>query len=253
MQQDPTKRFSDRVANYILYRPDYPSSIVPFLESAIGLSETSVIADVGSGTGKSSAVFLEYGCPVYAVEPNGPMRLAAEEIFNAYKNFHSINATAELTTLGDSSVDVIISGQAFHWFDPEKSRAEFRRILSDTGWVVLIWNTRNPENAPFMDAYNLFVSEYSDEYGKIYKRRTDTENFDCFFGPNAYQYHILPNSQEFSFEGLKGRYLSSSYAFNESHPQHRVAIDRLKSIFEMYQKDGKVVMPYKTELFFGQL
>src|SRR5438552_226529 len=123
-----TTRFSNRVEQYVKYRPSYPKEIIPFLENTIDLNPSFVIADIGSGTGISSKIFLANGNTVYAVEPNNEMRNKAEELLWQYDSFISINGTAEQTTLADTSADMIVAGQAFHWFDAVKAKIEFRRI-----------------------------------------------------------------------------------------------------------------------------
>src|SRR2546422_11068618 len=116
MLTDATQRFSNRVKDYVLYRPGYPIELIDFLAKNCGLTSASIIADIGSGTGKSSELFLKNGNKVFAVEPNKGMRLAAEKLLGDYDNFISINGTAENTVLDASSIDMIVAGQAFHWF-----------------------------------------------------------------------------------------------------------------------------------------
>ena len=81
----PTKRFSSRVDSYIKYRPHYPQAILPFLRGAIGLTREHIIADVGSGTGFLSKLFLANGNTVYGVEPNADMRAAGEGYLDVAK------------------------------------------------------------------------------------------------------------------------------------------------------------------------
>jgi len=89
MKQDNTKRFSNRVEDYIKYRPSYPSDMISTLEELIGLNKNKIIADIGSGTGLSSLPFLKKGNFVYGVEPNNEMREAQEELLNSYSSFKS--------------------------------------------------------------------------------------------------------------------------------------------------------------------
>ena len=127
MTADPTKRFSDRVENYVKYRPGYPPALLDCLRQVCGLTPAAVIADVGSGTGILSELFLKNGTPVFAVEPNDDMRQAAELRLGHYPNFASVAGTAETTMLSDRSVDLVTAGQAFHWFDVSQAKAEFAR------------------------------------------------------------------------------------------------------------------------------
>lgn len=148
MSLQNTIRFSDRVEDYIKYRPSYPAALMNLLKAKINLNPQAVIADIGSGTGISSILFLKNSNKVFAVEPNKEMREAAEHLLNVYPNFASINGTAEQTNLNTKAVDLIFCGQAFHWFDKQKSRQEFNRILKQNGHIVLAWNERSTKT-PF--------------------------------------------------------------------------------------------------------
>ena len=150
---DPTKRFSNRVENYIKFRPGYPGAIIDLSREECGLNRQSIIADIGSGTGILSELFLKNGNRVFGIEPNAPMRGAGEKILERYSNFTSINGAAEATTLSDNTVDFVVAGQAFHWFDQRCARAEFSRILKPSGWVILLWNERRIDSTPFLRAY----------------------------------------------------------------------------------------------------
>ena len=166
---DPTKRFSNRVENYLKYRPRYPSEIIALLEKDCALTRDSVIADVGSGTGFLSELFLRQGNRVLGVEPNAEMRAAGERLLADYPNFVSIDATAEATTLPDSSVDFVTAGQAFHWFDREKTHREFHRILKPDGWVVIVWNTFPTGRSPLVKAYDDVLVRYGTDYREVAK------------------------------------------------------------------------------------
>ena len=89
------ERFSDRVENYVKFRPGYPAEMLGLFRVEMNLTESSVIADIGSGTGISSKLFLENGNQVFGVEPNAAMRTAAEEFLGDFLNFASIDGTAE--------------------------------------------------------------------------------------------------------------------------------------------------------------
>ncbi len=78
--KSPTKRFSDRVENYVRFRPSYPPEVIGVLESECGLSMNSRVADIGSGTGILSKLLLDRGYAVVGVEPNREMREASTGI-----------------------------------------------------------------------------------------------------------------------------------------------------------------------------
>ncbi len=126
---DAKTRFSSRVENYVRYRPAYPGGVLQCLERECGLTPAWRVADIGSGTGISSKLFLDYGCTVFAVEPNPDMRRAAERLLGSVPGFHSEDGSAEATGIPAGSVDLAIAAQAFHWFDPAGAREEFQRIV----------------------------------------------------------------------------------------------------------------------------
>ena len=249
---DSTKRFSNRVEDYIKYRPSYPPDVIGLLEVECGLTPASVITDVGSGTGILSELFLKHGNRVFGVEPNREMRAAGDKLLAKYSNFSSIDGAAEATTMVNTSVDFITAGQAFHWFDRQRSRAEFERILKPGGWVVLIWNGFRVETSPLNNAYQQLVLKYGTDYQEV-RREIIGCDVESFYTPGVCQIARFEFQQPFDFEGLKGRLLSSSYAPEPDHPHYQPMLLELQELFDNNQKDGKVVFHYETELYYGQL
>ncbi len=250
-QADSTKRFSNRVDDYMKYRPGYPQEIVSFAADRLQLSPEAIVADIGSGTGLLSQLFLENGNQVYGVEPNDDMRIAGETRLAAYANFVTVAGTAEATTLADDSVDFITAGQAFHWFKPEPSRVEFQRILKSGGWVVLVWNNRNTASS-LMAAYESLLEEYTFSYQRV-KAGDPSESLAGWFQQSPMQLQEFDNFQIFDFAGIRGRLLSSSYSPLPDHPNYLPMIAALRTLFNRYQQDGFIRFQYKTQLYFGQL
>lgn len=252
---DPTLRFSDRVADYVRYRPGYPEALLRALEAEAGLAPGTGVADVGSGTGISTALLLRSGAEVWAVEPNPEMRRAAEDRLAGEPRFHSVAGTAEATTLPDASVDLVAAGQAFHWFDRERFRAECVRILRgapSTGRVALFWNSRRTESTPFLREYEALLRRFGTDYERIDHKQLGPEGFEAFFG-GPYESRRFDNHQVFDFEGLRGRLLSSSYTPAPGHPDHEPMLAELRRLFDRHQEDGQVRFEYDTELHLGPL
>lgn len=247
----PEERFSDRVENYIRYRPGYPEAVWHTLRTEAGLNPTSTVADIGSGTGISSMLLLQAGCVVHGVEPNAAMRHAAERILATEPNFKSVAGRADATTLPDSSVDLIVAAQAFHWFNTPETRQEFSRMLKPGGKVALIWNERQVDSTPFLIDYEALLLQYGTDYAAIRHENIDAAALASFYvGP--YQSWSFENQQTFDFEGLKGRLLSCSYAPAPEHPQHEAMLTELRQIFERHQDKGEVAFRYVTRLNIGR-
>lgn len=250
---DPTRRFSDRVENYVRYRPGYPEGVLHILREETDLTPASAVADIGSGTGISSELFLRNGNPVFGVEPNPEMRRAAEALLQRYPKFRSISGTAEATTLPSRCVDHVIAGQAFHWFDTRKAKQEFARILRPGGRVVLLWNSRRTDSTPFLRAYEALLQRYGTDYREVQHKNIDLEALRAFFAGGRIEVRTLYNEQRFDFKGLKGRLLSSSYTPTEEHPSCQPMLHELERIFERYGEQGEVCFEYDTEVYFGHV
>ena len=244
---DPKIRFSSRVNNYIRYRPRYPSDIINFLKEKHILTDGSIIADIGSGTGILSEIFLKNGNVVYGIEPNADMRKAAEESLTKHSNFISLDGSAEKTGLDKERIDLITVGQAFHWFDIDKTKKEFRRILKPDGYVILVWNNRRKNGKNFSQEYEKLLLKYGKDYKEVRKQQGAV---DKFFN---YEKKIFYNYQELNFEGFKGRFLSASYIPLEDEPIFETMISELESDFKKYEKDELIRVEYDTEVYYGHL
>jgi SAM-dependent methyltransferase len=251
MDLNPTARFSSRVADYIRYRPSYPDGLIPLLERECGLHPEARVADIGSGTGLLSQLFLRFGCEVWGVEPNAEMRLAGERLLAAEPRFRSLQGRAEQTGLPDDSVDFVTAGQAFHWFDAPAARSEFRRILKPLGWVVLVWNERLVEGR-FLEEYEALLHRYSADYSQVDHRRMDAGVMDEFFGAGMWRAAALPNEQLFDLEGLMGRLNSSSYAPAAGTEAYDRITEALAKLFAECRQDGVVAFRYETKVYMGQ-
>ncbi|HEX4925432.1 MAG TPA: class I SAM-dependent methyltransferase [Bdellovibrionales bacterium] len=249
MKIDPLKRFSNRVADYVRYRPTYPKEVVSYLKEQCKPLQT--VADIGAGTGIFSKLLLEAGLEVFAVEPNNEMREAAREYLGDFDDIHFVDAPAESTDLEDHTVDLVVAAQAFHWFDRPKAKAEFKRILTPKGRVALIWNTRETES-PFGKAYEDFIENYSVDYKEVRQHgAVAEEDLKSFF--KSYTLKTFPNQQTLEWKSLLGRYLSASYAPKPGSPQYAKAEAKLRELFDAHQAGGKIQMKYDTEVYLGTL
>jgi SAM-dependent methyltransferase len=254
VERDPTKRFSGKADNYVKYRPSYPPAVLDLLRKEAGLSPASVIADVGSGTGKLSILFLEHGNTVYGVEPNDEMRTAGERLLREHGKFVSVAATAEATGLPDNSVDLVAAGQAFHWFEPVAARREFNRILRPGGFVVLVWNDWGRSSSPANRAYEDLLEDFGLFFHQTkHSNASGEEVVERFFAPGHCRQFHFDNHQEYTLSGIRGRLLSSSYAPPPGHPNYAPMMARLESIYDEFQANGRLRIEYDTTVFLGRL
>jgi SAM-dependent methyltransferase len=252
MSPAPTARFSDRVEDYVRYRPGYPPQIIELLRTDCGLRPEHVVADIASGTGAFTRLLLENGNPVFAVEPNAAMREAGDRLLQKFPNLISVAGTAEATTLRPGSADFVTAAQAAHWFDRERSRAEFARILKPGGWCILIWNERRTDATPFLLDYEQLLLTYGTDYKEVRHERT-TAIIHEFFAPALYRERTFEMRQQFDLEGAAGRLLSSSYAPLAGHPNHAPMMQELSKIFDAHARAGKIEFEYNTRVFYGKL
>jgi SAM-dependent methyltransferase len=246
----PEQRFSNRVENYIRYRPSYPQELIILLEREAKLSSESTIADIGSGTGIFSELLLKSGYAVNGVEPNQAMREAAERLLAGYPRFHSVDGSAQSTTLPDQGMDFIVSAQAYHWFDTPEARAEFRRILKPGGKIALIWNERHLDTTPFLRDSEAMLRNFGTVYAEIRHENIGPESLKLVF-PGGYEIHTFPNSQRFDYEGLEGRLLSSSYTPAPGRPGYEPMLAELRRLFDEHQQDGQVSIDYDARVYLG--
>lgn len=250
MLDDPKDRFTGKGENYARYRPSYPAEVIQLLSDEYQLTANAVIADVGSGTGILSAMFAANGNLVYGIEPNDEMRGYAEQQLADEANFISVAAAAESTTLPDDTAAFVTAGQAFHWFDTEKARAEFSRILQPEGYVVLLWNSVPRDDSAHFAALESFNRKY-----QIARSRTkggkDLHISDFFDG--EVRKHTIPNPHQMDWTTYQGRFLSSSWAPRPGSDLYRPALADLRQLFDQFQVSGTMIEPLVTELFVGQL
>lgn len=248
---DTTKRFGDRVDDYIKYRPSYPLEIVRILEREANIAPNETrVCDIGSGTGISAELFLREGYEVVGVEPNAPMREASVRLLAKYPKFRAIDGTAEDTKQTNASFGLVIAAQAFHWFDGAHARTEVARILEPKGTCALVWNLRRSEGA-FLEAYEDALLRWATDYAKVRHENVEGEPIEKFFrGPHVFR--SVPNHQDFDLEGLLGRALSSSYV-PKSGANHDALMNALREMFARHQKNGRVRFDYDTKMWFGPL
>jgi hypothetical protein len=190
---------------------------------------------------------------VIGVEPNAAMRRASEARLSSWPRFRSIDGSAEATTLPDECADLVVAAQAFHWFDRRLARFEILRILNRAGAVALMWNDRQVESTPFLRGYDEAVRTWSIDYREVNHQNLSEADVTSFFGPAGCKVRTFAQYQEFDWEGLLGRALSSSYVPLRGQPGHDELVAALRRLFDQHAEQGKVRFEYDTKLYFGAL
>jgi SAM-dependent methyltransferase len=253
MLANPAERFTGRVESYRRYRPGYPAEIAAALRRECGMQGDARLVDVAAGTGLLTEVLIEEGFAVTAVEPNAEMRAACAEMTAEYPKLRVVEGTAEATGLADGSADLITVAQAMHWFDLERARAEFARVLRPGGWCAVIYNDRRLGGDPFHNGYEQLLREYGVDYMAVKQQHVGRGRLAEFFAPEEMRMAVFPNAQELTLEGLMGRVLSSSYIpkpGSTGFAELQTAVERL---FAENERDGVVRMEYECVVGYGRL
>lgn len=247
----PTERFTSRVADYVRFRPDYPPALIAWLHGEHGIDAGWHVADIGAGTGISSKMFLQAGHAVTAVEPNAAMREAAVAWLGTDPKFTAIDGAAEATGLADAGVALVSAAQAFHWFDQEAIRPEWRRILRLGGLAAVYWNSRRLSGTPFLEGYEALLQAFGTDYTSVSERYDDDDHMRRWYGGGFRGMARFPHVQRLDYDALRGRLLSSSYAPPAGHPRHGAMLDALRTLFDATAVDGHVDFDYDTRIFLG--
>jgi SAM-dependent methyltransferase len=247
---DSRERFSERVEDYVRFRPGYPPELVSALLQDLGDPWSLHAADIGSGTGIFTRLLLERGVAVIAVEPNAGMRRAAEDALQSCEKFTSIAGSAEDSGLADASLDLLTAAQAFHWFRNSRAHAEFARILRPGGRLALIWNRRRVAE-PFQRAYEALLREFAPEYTEVNHLALGDDEIGAFFEPGKMTLSTFDNRQQLDFQSLLGRLRSSSYCPAEKSGAYRELKSALEKLFARHAVDGRVRFVYDSHLYRG--
>ncbi|MEO1428739.1 MAG: class I SAM-dependent methyltransferase [Cyanobacteria bacterium J06633_8] len=244
---NPLNRFSDKAEKYTKYRPTYPDTVIDKILENLTSPTPIVVADIGAGTGIAARQLASRGINVIAIEPNSAMREAAEK----HQNVEWKNGSAEATKLSETSVNLITCFNSFHWFNPEATLSEFRRIIKPQGRLAIVFQHINREDE-FTQAYGELISKTAnnrpptDFNSKIEPLResSDFKYIDC------YQF---PYKQQLDLSSLIGLAQSVSFISSEETVQKQL-VDDLEDLFQRFSNsDGFVYLVYRNSLYLANL
>lgn len=254
LMDDSKLRFSNRTGNYVRYRPAYPVEIITFLKDTCGLTTGSAVADVGSGTGLLSELFLESGYRVFGVEPNKEMREAAEYRLGDQPGFESVASSAESTTLPQSSVDLVVAGNSFHWVDPGSARTEFSRVLKPGGRAAIVWNVPKESGDSLLESFQELLSRHRVREGWASEPEDVYESTAAaFFGAGSYERASFSSSQSLDLESFKGLVHSYSIMPAEEEQGSVEMVQDLEGVFRANESGGRIVLEYVVYVYCGIL
>ena len=248
------EKFTGKAALYKKFRPSYPQELLDYLYSELNFSKHSTIADIGAGTGIFTRLLLERGSKVYAIEPNDDMRETSKKDLSKYKNFVSVNTSAENTGLDEASVDFITVAQAFHWFERQLFKQECQRLLKPGGKAVLVWNSKESDSE-IIRRNDEIIEKYCVNTGGFKQRGGVPEDYKDFFAGGVCEYKVFRNDMYLDNTGFIGRNLSSSYApKEEAEPEkYNGYICELNGLFEEYSENGIIHYPQITKSYTGHV
>lgn len=249
---DNKEKFTNKADNYAKYRPSYPVEFILYLLYKVGLLN-SVVADIGAGTGILTKLLADRVSKIYAIEPNYQMRSACIKYCSAYENVIVKDGSAEETGLSYDSIDFITVAQAFHWFDKNKCKIEFRRFLRKKGKLILAWNNRVIGSDFVKENDELCRLHCPDFKGFAGGTETNPDSESDIFLNGICEYKVFKNDRLLTLEEYIGGSLSSSYAPSEQDGNYQEFITGLKQLFVKYSRNGKVLIPNKTYSYVGEI
>lgn len=249
---DNKDRFTNKASVYAKFRPSYPRQFIDYLMREVGM-EGKIIADVGAGTGILTRLLADKAQKVIVVEPNQEMLEVLKEHCRMCTNLTAWEGSAEDTGLPEQSVDFITVAQAFHWFDKERTKVEFQRILKQNGRVTLVWNSRSAENN-FIKENDALLQRVCPEFrGFSGGTGTESEQYGDFFANGYCEYRVFDNDRYLTLEEYLGGSLSASYAPLEGDRNYGDFIGGLEELFNKYSSGGKLLIPNKTYSYTGKV
>jgi ubiquinone/menaquinone biosynthesis C-methylase UbiE len=230
--------FGEVAPAYAAHRPGYPEDAVAWL---VGAPPARVL-ELGAGTGKLTATLCALGHDVVATDPS-PAMLA--ELRTAVPKARTVLARAEDIPLPPSSVDIVVAGQAFHWFDHEHALPEIARVLKPGGTVALVWNVGD------------FRVPWVRKVFGLIDVQTDGQGEDPFAASDIFvliEQRTVKHWQTFKQDTMEGFVASSSRAATMSVIERDALVAEAARLYESYDRgpDG-LLMPWVSYCYRGRV
>jgi SAM-dependent methyltransferase len=247
---DTTHTFDGKAERYARNRLDYSPSAIDAIIALAGLGKTSVIADLGAGTGMLTRHFVDHVGHVFAIEPNDDMRTLALSRLGHRESLHLIKGAAHDTGLPDHSIDAVMAGRALRWFDPVPSHAEILRILRPGGWLIAL-------RTPVTDAYSrAALKRLRDERISRHDRSRHHPPHlvvRTYFGVDDHICLTYPCATQETWPEFLGRMQSMAFSPQPGDSKYADFERVAREIFDGGSVDGALSVEYVTELRMKQV
>jgi SAM-dependent methyltransferase len=231
----PYTAFAEVAGAYERGRPGYPDEAVRWL---VGHEPCDVV-DLGAGTGKLTRSLVALGHRVTAVEPLAEMRAQLEAVL---PDVRAVPGSAEAIPVPDSSVDVVVSAQAFHWFDHDDALPDIARVLRPHGRLSLVWNSRD-DGDPWMARLSAIIGNESIEESDV----VPVLDASGLFG--RVETAMFAFEQVLDRDGLLDLVLSRSYLAKLPAPEREPVLDAVAALYDETTSTDGVRLAYVTECF----
>jgi SAM-dependent methyltransferase len=221
---------------YDAIRPTYPREAV---EWALGAPPRRVV-DLGAGTGILTRVLTNAGYDVIPVEPDEAMRA---KLAATTPGVAPLAGRAEAIPVPDDSVDAVVAGQAYHWFDQERTHGEVARVLGTGGVFAPIWNVRDHDVA-WVRELTTIAEDVRDHDGGAFNGEIE-HDFGPEFEPveRAHFRHEVPMTAD----RLVMLVASRSYYLTATPEQQRAIEAAVRDLAA--RLPGTFMMPYVTAVY----
>ena len=245
---DSTHVFSTKAEKYARYRWSYAPEAIQTIFDVTGITDASVVADIGAGTGILTREFIGRVKHIFAVEPNPEMRAIAAREFAQYPSCQVVDGRSEATTLADNSIDLITAAQAIHWFAPQAAKKEFHRILKPAGWLAICRNygTNHELGEALQDVFPVETDTETLMIGKSQPR-------SFYFGDGEYRRQEYPFKTQVSWEEFFGGLSTASFAPDEDNLLYAEFENGARKVFDRFSSDGLILQHGVTELYLGPI
>ncbi len=248
MPQMNARLFSEKVKEYVSSRPSYSGPSVDFIIKKCDITPTSIIVDIGTGTGKLAKLFLQKNIDIIGCEPNEEMRQKAIIELNEFgEHFKCLATCAEETTLKENSVDLILVANTLHLLDRNKTIEEFKRILKPGGNIAILYNIRNVEQNELAAEYETLLLKYSTEYQKFSTQFINEQYIPGFFDKPVKHIFTSPNPHPLTQAQFIERFYSSAWLSKQGFTEQdrKLFESEAKTIFrrcQLHQKEKNKIL-----------